>query len=231
MFHVKPEQVRIQRILLPPDSLPRDAWHQQLTPYRDILAVTGVAHGLIGPREGPRLWSRHLYNCAVVALPELSLVPQAAAVVDIGSGAGLPGVVWALTRPDIRVHLVEPLLRRAEFLADVIDELKLNDRVEVTRARAEDLAPLAADVVTSRAVAALPPLMAWSLRHTSAAGSVIAIKGGRASEELSGERETIRRLGGRNAEVVEIVVEPESEPMARIVVVSRNPIPHYEWSR
>jgi len=109
--------------------------------------------------------------------------------------------------------------------------LDLTERVVVTRARAEDVPPQSADVVTSRAVAALPQLIAWSLRHTAPDGSVLAIKGGRASEELSAEREKIRRLGGSNSEVVEIVVEPESEPTARLVVVSRKPIRRFEWSR
>ena len=216
---------------MPKQAVFRDEWQQQLTEYHDILADTGVAHGLIGPREGPRLWTRHLDNCAVIAVPELGLLPRNASVVDIGSGAGLPGVVWALTRPDLRVHLIEPLLRRAQFLTDVIAELDLTERVVVTRARAEDVPPQSADVVTSRAVAALPQLIAWSLRHTAPDGSVLAIKGGRASEELSAEREKIRRLGGSNSEVVEIVVEPESEPTARLVVVSRKPIRRFEWSR
>lgn len=228
---MKPEDTRLQRVLLPTRALPRDVWQQRLTEYHDILADIGVAHGLIGPREGPRLWARHLDNCAVVALPGLGIVPPDASVVDVGSGAGLPGVVWALTRSDIRVHLIEPLLRRAQFLTDVVAELDLAERVVVTRARAEDVPPLSADVVTSRAVAALPQLIAWSLRHTAPDGSVLAIKGGRASEELSAEREKIRRLGGSNSEVVEIVVEPESEPTARLVVVSRIPIPRFEWSR
>ncbi|MDQ1306789.1 MAG: rRNA (guanine527-N7)-methyltransferase [Actinomycetota bacterium] len=231
MFHVKPEDAGPQRVVVPKQAVFRDEWQQQLTEYHDILADTGVAHGLIGPREGPRLWTRHLDNCAVIAVPELGLLPRNASVVDIGSGAGLPGVVWALTRPDLRVHLIEPLLRRAQFLTDVIAELDLTERVVVTRARAEDVPPQSADVVTSRAVAALPQLIAWSLRHTAPDGSVLAIKGGRASEELSAEREKIRRLGGSNSEVVEIVVEPESEPTARLVVVSRKPIRRFEWSR
>ena len=228
---MKPEDAGPQRVVVPKQAVFRDEWQQQLTEYHDILADTGVAHGLIGPREGPRLWTRHLDNCAVIAVPELGLLPRNASVVDIGSGAGLPGVVWALTRPDLRVHLIEPLLRRAQFLTDVIAELDLTERVVVTRARAEDVPPQSADVVTSRAVAALPQLIAWSLRHTAPDGSVLAIKGGRASEELSAEREKIRRLGGSNSEVVEIVVEPESEPTARLVVVSRKPIRRFEWSR
>lgn len=228
---MKPEDAGPQRVVVPKQAVFRDEWQQQLTEYHDILADTGVAHGLIGPREGPRLWTRHLDNCAVIAVPELGLLPRNASVVDIGSGAGLPGVVWALTRPDLRVHLIEPLLRRAQFLTDVIAELDLTERVVVTRARAEDVPPQSADVVTSRAVAALPQLIAWSLRHTAPDGSVLAIKGGRASEELSAEREKIRRLGGSNSEVVEIVVELESEPTARLVVVSRKPIRRFEWSR
>jgi 16S rRNA (guanine527-N7)-methyltransferase len=231
MFHVKPDAVSSQRVQLPHGVVPRDEWRRQLSDYHDILASTGVTRGLIGPREGPKLWSRHLDNCAVIALPELGIVPVNSAVMDIGSGAGLPGLVWALTRPDIRVQLVEPLLRRADFLTEVVATLQLGKRVVVTRARAEDVPPASADVVTSRAVAALPKLTSWSLRHTAPGGTVVAIKGGRASMELSAEREKIRRLGGRQSAVVEIVEDPEPEPTARLVVVSRVRIPRYEWSR
>ena len=104
--------------------------------YAELLATEGVVRGLIGPREAPRLWERHLLNCAVLA----ELVPESASVADVGSGAGLPGVVLAIARPDLRVTLVEPLLRRTRFLDEVVEELGLQDQVEVVRGRAEELA-------------------------------------------------------------------------------------------
>ena len=127
--------------------------------YAEMLATDGVTRGLIGPREAPRIWERHLLNCAVLT----DAVERDADVCDIGSGAGLPGLVIAIRRPDLRVTLVEPLLRRATFLSEAVERLGL-ERVEVVRARAEDLHGSAGfSVVTSRAVAPLPRLLAWSL--------------------------------------------------------------------
>ena len=123
--------------------------------FAELLATTGVERGLIGPREVPRLWSRHLVNCAVVAEGPDSPLAPGCTVADVGSGAGLPGVVWALVRPDVRVTLIEPLLRRATFLNEAVTELALGDRVEVLRARAEDV-DRTFDVVTARAVADSP---------------------------------------------------------------------------
>ena len=134
--------------------------------YADDLATTGVAHGLIGPREVPRLWDRHLVNSAVVA----ALVPRGARVVDVGSGAGLPGLVLALVRPDLHVTLVEPLARRADYLSRVVAELGLPG-VEVVRGRVDGRGPVVVDaggaehrvgpfdVVTARAVAGLDRLL------------------------------------------------------------------------
>ncbi len=128
--------------------------------YAELLATEGVVRGLIGPREAPRLWERHLLNCAVLA----ELLPEGATVCDIGSGAGLPGLVVAIARPDLRVTLVEPLLRRTTFLDEVVDELGLAGSVEVVRGRAEELhGARTFDVVTSRAVAPLERLLAWSM--------------------------------------------------------------------
>ena len=106
----------------------------QLAAYREILASRGIEQGLIGPREGERLWERHILNCAVVTTDQ-ELLPTNADVIDVGSGAGLPGLVWALCRPDLRVVLVESLLRRSQFLADTIEELAVQDRVRVVRGR------------------------------------------------------------------------------------------------
>src|SRR3954447_14377287 len=124
--------------------------------YADLLASDGVSRGLIGPRETPRLWERHLFNCAVLGG---ELVAPDAAVCDIGSGAGLPGLVLAIQRPDLRLTLVEPLLRRTTFLTEVVGRLGL-DNVTVVRDRAEILhGAVGFDVITSRAVAPLPRLL------------------------------------------------------------------------
>ena len=123
--------------------------------YQEILATRGIELGLIGPREKDRLAERHILNCAVVAR-DGELVPRDSSVIDVGSGAGLPGLVWAIQRPDLKVTLVDSLLRRSEFLTETVDELGLNQRVSVIRARAEDLTDVTADVVTARAVAPEP---------------------------------------------------------------------------
>ena len=117
--------------------------------FAELLATEGTLRGLIGPREVPRLWERHLVSCAVLG----ELVPTDATVCDIGSGAGLPGIVLAIARPDLTVTLVEPLLRRTTFLEEVAADLELSS-IEVIRGRADVLhGQRQFDVVTSRAVA------------------------------------------------------------------------------
>ena len=149
--------------------------------YTALLATEGVVRGLIGPREAPRLWERHILNSAVLA----EAVPEAASVCDIGTGAGLPGLVLAIARPDLRVTLVEPLLRRTTFLDEVVDELGLS-HVTVRRARAEELhGAVTFDVVTSRAVAPLERLLGWSMPLVAPTGSMIALKGRSASDEVA----------------------------------------------
>lgn len=148
--------------------------------YAELLATEGVVRGLIGPREAPRLWSRHLLNCAVLE----ELIPASASVCDIGSGAGLPGLVLAIARPDARVTLVEPLLRRTVFLELVVEELGL-DNVEVVRARADALhGTRTFDVVTSRAVAPLVRLLGWSMPLVAAEGALVAMKGTSVQDEI-----------------------------------------------
>nr|WP_297415252.1 16S rRNA (guanine(527)-N(7))-methyltransferase RsmG [uncultured Nocardioides sp.] len=155
------------------------------------LASQGVIRGLIGPRETPRLWERHLLNCAVLG----ELLPRDSTVCDIGSGAGLPGVVLAIARPDLTVTLVEPLLRRTTFLEEAVEALGL-DQVEVVRARAEELhGRRRFDVVTSRAVAPLPKLARWSLPLTRPGGTVVAMKGASAQAEVDDARRELRKLG------------------------------------
>ena len=168
-------------------EVPLPAWlvpaEAGLVAYAEILATDGVTKGLIGPREVDRLWTRHLLNCAVVADPALGLVPEGAAVADVGSGAGLPGLVWALTRPDLRVTCVEPLLRRTSFLEDAVSRLGLGERVTIVRARAEDR-PLEAGVVTARAVAPLRKLLPWTVPLLAPGGRLVALKGSSASQEI-----------------------------------------------
>ena len=163
--------------------------------YAGWLADAGVVRGLIGPREVPRLWERHLLNCAVLE----EAVPEGASVVDIGSGAGLPGLVLAIRRPDLRLTLVEPLLRRTTFLEEVVADLGL-DRVEVVRARADELhGRRTFDVVTSRAVAPLEKLLAWSLPLCNEHGIVVALKGSSAAEEIAALPWPTTPSGGRTA--------------------------------
>lgn len=173
----------------------------------DLLAGPGVVRGLIGPREVPRLWERHLLNCAVLA----DGIAPGVSVADIGSGAGLPGLVLAIARPDLDVTLIEPLLRRTSFLNEVVEVLSL-ERVEVVRARAEELhGHREFDVVTSRAVAPLDKLARWSLPLVRRAGSMLAMKGSSAQDEIDTAASVIRRLGGRRPRVETYgmgVVEP-----------------------
>ena len=168
--------------------------------YAALLAGDGVIRGLIGPREVPRLWERHLVNCAVLA----ELVPEGATVCDLGTGAGLPGIVLAIARPDLHVTLVEPLRRRTTFLEEVVAELGL-ERCEVRRARAEQLHGTERfDVVTSRAVAPLPRLLAWSMPLVSPSGALLAMKGSRATAEIADAGDDLRLLGCADPEVLSL---------------------------
>ena len=149
--------------------------------YAELLATEGVVRGLIGPREAPRLWDRHILNSAVVA----EAIPADTSVCDIGTGAGLPGLVLAIARPDVRMTLVEPLLRRTTFLDEMVAELGLN-HVEVVRGRAEDLhGDRTFDVVTSRAVAPLQRLLGWSMPLVAPTGALVAMKGQSIHDEIA----------------------------------------------
>jgi 16S rRNA (guanine527-N7)-methyltransferase len=187
--------------------------------FADILATRGVERGLIGPREVPRLWSRHLVNCAVVAQEATAEMPQGCTVADVGSGAGLPGLVWALVRPDLRVTLIEPLLRRATFLSETVDELALTGRVQVLRARAEDV-PGTYDVVTARAVARLPQLLTWTLPRARVGGVVLALKGSSAAQEVE-EAEAIRATLGAGAITIRSYGVDSIDPPTTVVMVPR----------
>jgi 16S rRNA (guanine527-N7)-methyltransferase len=168
--------------------------------YAELLATAGVVRGLIGPREAPRLWERHLLNCAALA----EAIPQGSTVCDLGSGAGLPGVVLAIARPDLTVTLVEPLLRRTTFLDEVVATLGL-EGVTVERGRADALHGRSQyDVVTSRALAPLGRLLEWSMPLVSANGAMLAMKGSSATEEISSARPVITRLGCAEPELLEL---------------------------
>lgn len=178
-----------------------------LSRYAAVLAGAGVERGLLGPREAQRVWSRHVANSAVLE----ELVPTGVRVVDVGSGAGLPGIPLALVRPDLTVILVEPLLRRATFLSEVLAQLGLGDRVEVRRTRAEDVSDPVADVVTARAVAPLERLAGWALPLVPNGGTLLALKGSTATAEAAAATPALRRLGGGEPAVVQCgvgVVDP-----------------------
>jgi 16S rRNA (guanine527-N7)-methyltransferase len=163
--------------------------------YAGLLVTDGVVRGLIGPREAPRVWERHLINCGVLS----EMIPIGASVVDVGSGAGLPGIVLAVARPDLTITLVEPLARRTAFLSEAVTALGLDTTVTVVRGRAEDLAggpPVAADVVTARAVAPLDRLAGWCLPLAAVGGRLLALKGASAADEVAEHRDAIARLGG-----------------------------------
>ena len=153
-----------------------------------MLAGPGVTRGLLGPQEVPRLWSRHVLNCAAVA----DLVPAQATLIDLGSGAGLPGIVLALLLPDVQVTLLERMERRTIFLDECIRELGLRN-ARVCRATAEELAgKLEADVVTARAVAPLDRLARPGGRPGPRGGLVLAVKGAAADEEVARARPVLR---------------------------------------
>ncbi|NBM14536.1 16S rRNA (guanine(527)-N(7))-methyltransferase RsmG [Streptomyces sp. GC420] len=178
--------------------------------YAELLADAGVRRGLIGPREVPRLWERHLLNCAVLS----EVVPESVTVCDVGSGAGLPGIPLALVRPDLKITLLEPLLRRTNFLQEVVELLGL-EHVTVVRGRAEEmmgkLPPV--HVVTARAVAPLDRLAGWGVPLLRPYGEMLALKGDTAEEEVKASRAALSKLGVVETSILHVgegVVEPLS---------------------
>lgn len=176
--------------------------------YVEHLATSGIERGLIGPREVPRLWSRHVLNCAVVA----ELIDEGAKVADVGSGAGLPGLCLAIARPDLYLTLIEPLERRVIWLEEVVMDLGLSN-VEIVRARAEAaIGKVECTVVTARAVSALNTLAALTIPLLGGEGELLAIKGRSADEEVAKAAKTLKKLGGVVTEVLlagqEILEEP-----------------------
>lgn len=183
--------------------------------YADLLATDGVTRGLIGPREVPRLWERHMLNCAVLG----ELIASDTAVIDVGSGAGLPGIPLAIARPDLRLMLVEPMLRRTTFLEEAVAALKL-DNVTVFRGRAEDC-DVAAPVVTARAVADLGKLARWCLPLVVPGGELLAMKGSSAEEEITEHAKAVRKAGGGDATVVQCGVGVLEQPTTVVRVPRR----------
>ena len=219
MFHVKHAEVPP-----PPPSVHEvfgDA-AEAAQRYAAILAGAGVERGLLGPREVDRLWDRHILNCAVVG----ELLNPDETVADIGSGAGLPGIPLALARPDVKVVLIEPLLRRSDFLRETIEQLGIT--CAVVRGRAEDRQVREevgeTDVVVSRAVASLDKLTKWSSPLLRPGGRMLAIKGERAEDEVEQHRRAMSALG-----VTEVKVErcggQYVDPPATVVVGFRATAP------
>lgn len=190
------------------------------TAYADLLATRGVEWGLIGPREVDRIWERHVLNSVAVGHE----IGVGASVVDVGSGAGLPGIPVSLARPDLRVTLLEPLLRRANFLTSVVEELDLGDRVTVVRGRAVlpgDKDPLGHhglyDVVTSRAVAPLARLVSWCAPLMAPEGAIVALKGSSAANEVTQVSADLAR-GGLRAHTVAVSTHEGADPTWVVVV-------------
>ena len=187
--------------------------------FTEILTDSGVSHGLVGPREVPRMWERHVLNCAVVH----PAIPLGQMVIDVGSGAGLPGLALAIARPDLDLHLIEPMLRRTSWLAMTVAELGLGN-VTVHRGRAEEFwGSLSAPVVTARAVARLGELARWCLPLLLPGGSLLALKGSSAADELDADRAVLRQLGAVDAVIERYgngVVDPETTVL-RVVLDDR----------
>lgn len=186
--------------------------------YAELLTDTGVSHGLIGPREGERVWERHIVNCAVLA----ELIEPGARVLDLGSGAGLPGIPLALARPDLEVVLLEPMARRIEWLHATVAELDL--AITVARGRAEERSVRrtwsGADVVTARAVAPLARLAGWGLPLVRTGGRLLAMKGASAMDEVNRDRAEVRRFGGSVPRVVQCG-STHIDPPTTVVVMER----------
>ena len=178
--------------------------------YADLLKKEGIERGLIGPSEANRIWDRHIENC----IPLTTLFTPSSSVLDVGSGAGLPGIVVALARPDLKVTLLEPLKRRVEFLEEVLELLQLP--LKVVHSKAERAKGLF-DHVTARAVAPLPRLVDATWHLVGKGGSLLAMKGERATLEI----EALAEEKGRKSMDIELKEIPWQESVSRIVIIRR----------
>ena len=208
MFHVKPREAPASAAAVFGEST-SDAER-----FAGWLAGPGVERGLLGPREMDRIWSRHVLNCAVLE----PFLPRGASVCDLGSGAGLPGIVVALLRPDVRMTLLEPLLRRATFLEEVVADLGLAE-VSVVRARAEDYRHRRPDhdAVVARAVAPIDRLAGWAMPLLRPGGVLLALKGSTAEDELAAAGPALDKVGAVDREVVTVGEEADVTQVVRIV--------------
>ena len=226
MFHVKHAE------LAGPPAAAAAVFGSQLAlavRYAELLATAGIERGLLGPREGERLWQRHLLNSAAIG----ELVSRGARVADVGSGAGLPGIPLVLARPDVSVTLIEPMQRRCDFLRDVVEELQLN--AEVVRGRAQEFAVRArvgtVDAAVCRAVAPLDRVTDWSLPLVRREGLLLAIKGEKAEEEVRRHRRVMASLGATNVRVVRCGVDYLDPPATVVVAQRSNPPPRTPAAR
>jgi 16S rRNA (guanine527-N7)-methyltransferase len=178
--------------------------------YVDILTSTAVEWGLLGPREADRIWNRHILNCAALA----NLITADSSVADVGSGAGLPGIPLALLRPDLRVTLIEPLLRRFTFLTETAAQLGVADRVHLVRSRAEDHHQTY-DFVVARALAPLDRLIGWCNPLRAAGGVILALKGESAADEVEAAKP---QLHSAHLEAELLIVRAHSDADAATVV-------------
>lgn len=168
--------------------------------FVEHLVTTGIEWGLLGPREIPKMWDRHVLNCAVVQ----ELIPQGAVVADVGSGAGLPGLALAITRPDVQFVLIEPLERRVDWLNMVIEDLEL-ENVDVLRARSEQVFDsVDVDIVTARAVSAMKSLVPITVPLLHGQGELLAIKGQSAKSEIEKADKVLRKFKTKKAEVLTV---------------------------
>jgi 16S rRNA (guanine527-N7)-methyltransferase len=193
---------------------------EQAELYVDLLARHGVERGLIGPREVDRLWERHVLNSAVIG----ERIPNGVRVVDVGSGAGLPGVPLAISRPDLDIVLLEPMARRVDWLAEVAEKLELP--ITIVRGRAEEREVRerlgGAEVATARAVAPLARLAGWCLPLVRPEGVLLALKGATAAEEVERDRSAVRAAGGGSPEIAECGTSVLEVP-STVVLIKRLP--------
>ena len=191
------------------------AQYPLISRYVDILVSTGVDWGLLGPHEADRAWDRHILNCAALS----SLIAADSSVADVGSGAGLPGIPLAVLRPDLRVTLIEPLLRRFTFLDQTVEQLGIADRVQIVRSRAEDHRQ-SYDFVIARAVAPLDRLIGWCNPLRAAGGVILALKGESAADEIAAAKRQLK-VARLKAEILTVQAHPDTEPATVIRLSER----------